>query len=149
MKQTTDKSTVATLWINRAMAALIGALLFFEPALLKWYCVYRYLSPEEQLSITGAFYACAVVSLYALWHLDRLLCSILKSLVFTRENVGRLRRVRWCCALVSLFCAPAAWFYPPLWCLVVIMAFLCIMVNSVCQVMKAAVTIREENDLTI
>lgn len=149
MNRNTDKSTIATLWINRGMAALIGSLLFFEPALLRWYCSFRYLSVEEIYSITGAFYACAVVSLYALWHLDRMLCSILKYEVFTTQNVNRIRRVRWCCALVSLFCAPAAWYYPPLWCLVVIMAFLCIMVNAVCQVMKAAVTIREENELTI
>ena len=69
--------------------------------------------------------------------------------VFTRENVRRIRAVRWCCGGVGLICVPAAFCYYPLVFMVIIMGFLFLVVSVVCQVMDAAVTIREENDLTI
>lgn len=138
-----------TFRINRFMLILVVFLLFFEPTLLKWYCQARYLSPEEQYSVTGAFYASAAAALYALWNLDRLLKNILDGSVFVRDNVRCIRRVCLCCALVALFCAPAALYYPPMIFLTVIMGFLCLVVNVVREVMDAAVTIREENDLTV
>ncbi len=144
-----SKSTRFTFYVNRIVFAGIVALLFLEPRILEFYCRYRYLSENEQLSITGAFYFCAAAALVALWHLDRLLGNILNNQVFTSENVARIRWVRRCCALVSLFCVAPSLYYPPMIFLVVIMGFLCLVVNVVCQVMKAAVSIREENDLTI
>lgn len=142
-------SALLTYRINRFMLFVITLLLFFEPAILRLYCQSRYLSPEEQYSVTGAFYASAVAALYALWNLDRLLKNILGGDVFVRDNVNRIRRVCVCCALVALFCAPASFYYPPMIFLTVIMGFLCLVVNVVREVMDAAVTIREENDLTI
>ena len=44
---------------------------------------------------------------------------------------------------------PAAFFYPPLVFMTVIMAFLALAVSVVKNVMAAAVEIREENDLTV
>lgn len=142
-------SAVVTLWANRIIAGCVIILLFFLPALLRWYCGIRYLSTAEQLAITIAFYCCAAVTLAALWRLDGLLRNILQEQVFIPENVNHLRFVRWCCLAVSVICLPAAFIYYPLIFMVVIMGFLFLTVNVVCQVMKAAVTIREENDLTI
>lgn len=144
-----NRSAAVTLWANRVIAACIVALLFFLPSLLNWYCTIRYLTDTEQLAITAAFYCCAAVTLLALWRLDGLLRNILRQQVFISENVTHLRWVRLCCLSVSLICLPAAFIYYPLIFMVVIMAFLSLAVNVVCQVMKAAVTIREENDLTI
>ena len=145
-----NRSAAWTTWcLNRFMLVVIGVLLVFEPTILRLYCQSRYLSPAEQYSVTGAFYASAVVALYALWSLDRLLKNILRGDVFIADNVLRIRRVCRCCALVALICAPAAWFYPPMIFLTVIMGFLCLVVNVVREVMAAAVAIREENDLTI
>ena len=149
MEKRNLRAAVTTYRINRFMLVCITLLLFLEPTILKLYCQSRYLSPEEQYSVTGAFYASAVAALYALWNLDRLLKNILSGGVFIRDNVRHIRRVCRCCALVSLFCAPAALFYPPMIFLTVIMGFLCLVVNVVREVMDAAVTIREENDLTI
>ena len=86
---------------------------------------------------------------FALWSMDALLRSILKGRVFVRENVRAIRRVCWCCGLVALITAVTSLVYLPLLFLSVIMAFLCLTVSVVCGVMDAAVTIREENDLTI
>lgn len=138
-----------TFYVNRIVFAGITALLFLEPKLLEIYCRYRYLSLNEQFSVTGAFYPCAAAALTALWHLDRMLCRILEGQVFVSENVRRIRWVRLCCACVSLFCIAPSFYYPPMIFLVVIMGFLCLVVNVVCQVFKAAIEIREENDLTI
>jgi hypothetical protein len=81
--------------------------------------------------------------------MEKLLQSILSQSVFTAENVKRIRRIRWCCAGVSLICLPAAFIYLPLFFLVIIMGFLSLVVHVVAQVMAAAVALREENDLTI
>ena len=85
----------------------------------------------------------------ALVWIECLLKNIMKKEIFVVQNLNHIRRIRLCCALVSLISLPASLFYMPLIFLVLIMAFLSLMVNVVCQVFKAAVALREENDLTI
>ena len=137
------------LWTNRILVLLLIGLIFFLPSILRWYCTFRVLTETEQLAITVAYYACVAVVVFALWNVDRLLTNILSARVFTRKNVLRIRRIVRCCALVSLICIPAAFAYMPLIFMVIVMAFLCLMVSVVAEVMNAAVTIREENDLTV
>ena len=144
-----DMSTVITLWINRAVVALMGVLLFALPSLLDWYARYRFLTQQGRVALIIAFYFCAVFIFVALWFMDGLLRSIRKGEVFVRLNVLRIRRIRLCCGIVSLICLPAAVFYTPLIFLAVIMGFLCLAVSVVASVMDAAVAIREENDLTV
>ena len=138
-----------TLWANRAIALLVGALLFVMPALLDWYRTVRQLSDGEGKAILYGFYACAGVILLALWQMDRLLLSIGRGAVFIPENVRRIRNIRLCCLLVGLICVPVALVYYPLLFIVLIMGFLSLVVGVVQQTMAAAVAIREENDLTI
>ena len=141
--------TRLTLWVNRMIALIVAVLLPCLPLLLNWYSNFRTLTQAEYTAILVAFYCCAVVIAVALWNLDKLLRNILKEEVFTRENVSRIRRVRWCCAGISLITLPAAFISLPLFFLVIIMAFLSLVVCVVVRVMDAAVIIREENDLTI
>ena len=138
-----------TLWANRVVALVMAVLLFTLPSLLDWHCQYRMLYQLERLALTIAFYCCALVVFAALWNIDTLLRSIRAGQVFTRENVRRIGRIRWCCAGVALICVPAAFCYYPLVFMVVVMGFLCLVVSVVASVMDAAVTIREENDLTV
>ena len=140
---------VCTLWANRLIALVLAVLLFTLPSLLELYCQVRILDLEERVAIIIAFYCCAAITAFALWHMDGLLRNILKGQVFIRQNVTKIRVLQYCCGLVSLVCLPAAIYYYPLVFVVVIMAFLCLAVSVVTQVMRAAVTIREENDLTI
>jgi hypothetical protein len=144
-----DLHTKIALWVNRGVALLVFALLFFLPAILRWYCSIRMLAQLDPQGIMAAFYCCAAVIFVALWNIERLMKSILALQVFTRENVLRIRRIQWCCGGVSLLCVPASVCYLPLVFLVVIMAFACLMVSVVARVMDKAVAIREENDLTI
>lgn len=149
MKKTNFNSARLTLWANRMIAGILLLLVFTLPMLLEWYCHVRYLSADERWAIMCAFYCCALVTSAALWNMDRLLGNILEQRVFVKENVRRIYALQWCCAGVSAICLPAALIYYPLVFITVIMAFLCLVVSVVRQTMAAAVTIREENDLTI
>ena len=149
MKPNKNLTALISLWVNRAVALLLVALLFLLPAILDWYTGFRFLSETEQLVITVSFYLCVVVIGYALWNVDNLLRSVLADRVFVRKNIQAIRRIQWCCALVALITGVTCFAYLPLIFLVIIMAFLCLMVSVVASVMDAAVSIREENDLTI
>lgn len=142
-------SAVITLWANRVIALTVTALLFFLPGLMDWYANIRLLNPGQEKAIITAFYFCAVVILYALWCMEKLLGNILRQEIFIPQNVVLIQKVCLCCGLVALICLPAGFVYPPLIFLSVIMGFLCLVVNVVCQVIRSAVALREENDLTI
>lgn len=145
-----ETSSRVTLYATRAVAAVMVALLLCFPLLVEQYHQhFRPLLGTERTAIVGAFYACAVPVLLALRHMDRLLRCILRTQLFTAENVGHIRTVRWCCLAVSMICLCAAFGFPPLIFLSTIMAFLSLVVTVVGQVMSAAVEIREENDLTV
>ncbi len=148
MKKQTDLTRM-TLWVNRTIALILAVLLFALPSVLDWYSAHRSLNTQERLAILAAFYVCAVIVFAALWQMDHLLRSVLHKQVFLKENVRRIRIVQWCCAGVSLVCLPAAFIYYPLIFLVVIMGFLCLVVSVICRVMDTAVSLQEENDLTI
>jgi len=138
-----------TLWVNRIIIVLLLALLPSMPWLLNWYNSTRILTPAKYYAILIGFYCCAIVVAPALWKMDKLLRNILREKVFVRENVRLIRFIRGCCAAVSLICLPAGCIYYPLIFMVVIMAFLCLAVSVLVQVMDAAVSLREENELTI
>lgn len=145
-----ETSARITRYAGRAVAVMMGILLPCFPMLVEQY--HQYLRPlldTERTAILGGFYVCALAVFPALWHMDRLLTNILRAELFTTENVSHIRSVRWCCLAVSLICLCAAVGFPALILLSVIMAFLCLAVTVVGQVMKAAVILREENDLTI
>ena len=147
--ETKTRSASLTLWANRALMAVIAALACAMPRLLPWYNCYRPLDEATNMALLIAFYLCVPIALFALYNLEKLLGNILAGDVFIRPNVRIIRRVCGCCMLVSLICLPAAFFYPPLIFFCIVMAFLSPVVNVVRYVFDAAVTIREENDLTI
>ena len=145
-----ETSAKVTLYASRAVAILIAALLTCFPILVEGYHRdFRPLADSERIAIIAAFYVASVAVLLAMWHMDKLLRNILRAELFTTENVSHIRYVRWCCLAVSLICLGAAFGFPSMIFLSVIMAFLGLVVTVVGQVMKAAVEIREENDLTV
>ena len=144
-----NRSAALTLWANRLLMVTVVMLAFGMPAVLRWYNHIRILNDNQNLALLIAFYLCVPIALCALYNLEKLLGNILAGDVFIRPNVSMIRRVCGCCLLVSLICLPAAFFYAPLVFFCIVMAFLCPVVNVVRYVFDAAVTIREENDLTI
>ena len=144
-----ELSAKFTLWCNRIIALIVIALIFFFSRLMDWFEVVRPLGERRITALIIGFYLCVPVVLYALWCIDRLVTNVLKKDVFVEQNVRYIRRLRWCCAGVSLLCIPVAFFYMPLIFMVVIMAFLALVISLVKNVMAAAVELREENELTI
>lgn len=144
-----NRSAALTLWANRLLMLTVVGLACVLPRLLRWYNRIRPLDGDTNMALLIAFYLCVPIALYALYNLEKLLRNILAGEVFIRDNVHMIRRVCGCCLLVSCICLPAACYYAPLIFLCVIMAFLCPVVNVVRYAFDAAVTIREENDLTI
>ena len=144
-----EVSARISLWVNRLLIPVILALCIFLEDLLIWYRDLRQLQWQVCAAIQYGFYLCVPGVLYALWCIEKLLRNVLLENVFVTANVRFLRRIRWCCAWVSLVCLVTGILYPPLLFLAVIMAFLALMVSVVKNVMAAAVELREENDLTI
>ena len=143
-------SARVTLWASRAVAALIAVFLVFFPAMVESYHQnFRPLIQSERYALLGAFYLSAVAVEIAMFHMDRLLRNILREELFTAENVHHIRMVRWCCFAVSVICLFAFFGFPSMIFISTIMAFLALVVTVVGQVMKAAVELREENDLTV
>lgn len=143
-------SAKVTLWASRGVAALIAFFLIFFPGMVESYHQnFRPLADAERYALLGAFYASAVAVELAMFHMDRLLCNILRAELFTAENVSHIRHVRWCCFAVSVICLFAFFGFPSMIFISTIMAFLALVVTVVGQVMKAAVELREENELTI
>ena len=143
-------SARVTLWASRAVAVLIAVFLIFFPAMVEGYHRnFRALSASERYALLGAFYLSAVAVEVAMFHMVKLLSNILREELFTWENVRHIRAVRWCCVAVSLICLVAFFGFPSMIFISTIMAFLALVVTVVGQVMKAAVELREENDLTV
>lgn len=145
-----EKSARVTLYANRGVFAVVVVLLLCFPILVeRYHRHFRALSDSERIAIVAGFYCCALWIVGALWRMDKLLRNILRQKLFIEENVKYIGTVRWCCVAVSLICLCASFGFPPLLFLSVIMAFLSLVVNVVCQVMRSAVELREENDLTV
>jgi hypothetical protein len=143
-------SAKVTLFASRFVAVLIGFFLIFFPGMVESYHRdFRPLSNSERYALLGAFYLSAVAVELAMYHMDRLLRNILRGSLFTSENVSHIRYVRWCCFWVSIVCLFAFFGFPSMIFISTIMAFLALVVTVVGQVMKAAVELREESDLTI
>ena len=147
--KTAFSSIRLTLLFNRVAAVLAAVLIPLLPSFLRLYADLRSLDHNQFLAVLIGYYCCVPVVELALWHLDGLLRNILKEQVFTRENVRRIRIIRWCCFGISLLCLPVAFIYCPLLFMVVIMGFLSLVISVLVKVMNAAVTIQEENELTI
>lgn len=128
---------------------LVALLCVCVPGAARWFIERRFLRPEAVKAMVIAFYPCAASSVTAFVLMLKLLNNIIAGKVFIRTNVQLIKGIAVCCALVSLICLPAGFFYLGLFFVTLIMAFLCLVVCVVGSLMSAAVELREENDLTI
>lgn len=138
--------TLAVTWIAMAVSVLIALGL---PWILVLNSVVRTILRHEAIAIQLGYYCCLPFILLALWKVRRLLRNIQKEEVFTGENVKLLAAIRNCCACIFAVCLVAGCFFFPLFLIVAIVGFLSLMMQVLKQVMAQAVTLREENDLTV
>lgn len=145
----TQTAARITQWANRLVFLVLVVSTVFLQQILQWYSQFRTLTAGEGIGIMVGYYCCVPVVTFGLWNMERILANILAEKVFVRENVHRVSLVRWCCGIVSLICVFATICYLPLIFVTIIMAFLCLVISVLVCAMDAAVTLQEENDLTI
>ena len=144
----------------------LGICIFFLVALLalaatfpmffRWlYVSYHGLNETSEIvranvkTVTRAFYCCVPFALAALYALIRLMLGVISERVFEQRTVTYLRLLFWCCAAVFLVTGGFGFRYVPLWIVALAMAVVGVLVRVVMNVMRSAVELREENDLTI
>lgn len=138
---------------------LCGALLFFVcfgPWVFEIYMTkYRgFLPTGEALAMlktvfAAAFYPSAAFAAIILYSLLKLLFNIKQEKIFITENITLLRVVSWCCLVIMLITFVGGMFYMPFIFVALAGGFVGLMLRVLMNVMRSAVELREENDLTI
>lgn len=150
------RSVTLSLWVCFLVSAVLIAGLFVGPWAVKmWLHHYRGLKENGAVMLRmltlfkACFYPCAGLGLVTLYSLIRLLLNIKKDSIFIMPNVQYLRRISWCCIVVSLITLVAGVFYIPYVFISVAAGFMGLMLRVVKNVMENAVQLKEENELTI
>ena len=138
------------------IAVILMAGLFAGPWTVKmWFHIYRGWSENGEAMtrmiklFMVCFYPCACLGFVTLYSLIRLLLNIKQDAIFITPNVRYLRRISWCCIVVSLITLAAGVIYLPYLFICVAAGFVGLMLRVVKNVMESAVQIKEENELTI
>lgn len=107
---------------------------------------------EQCVWLFVLFYLCSVPAWCALWGLWSILANLSKGVVFAAENVRHMRRVSWCCFVVSVLCVLGAFTVgSPLLELVLAgaAAFMGLIVRIVKNAFEQAISMKDELDFTI
>ena len=149
-------SVTLSLAVCYALCVVLTAGLFMGPWVVKmWFTVYRGwnqqgVAMERMLTeFVICFYPCAMLGYVTLYSLIRLLRNIQKDDIFVTPNVRYLRRISWCCLIVSVITFVAGVFYLPYLFIAFAAGFVGLMLRVVKNVMENAVQLKEENELTI
>ena len=150
------RSVTLSLGVCYLVTAVLAAGLFAGPwAVEVWFRLYRgWEENSEGLArmltlFKACFYPCACLGFVTLYSLIRLLLNIKKDSIFIMPNVKYLRRISWCCIIVSLITLAAGVLYIPYVFVSIAAGFMGLMLRVVKNVMENAVQLREENELTI
>lgn len=117
--------------------------------LADWYVEWRNIAPILKTVIPVAFWICAVPALIALVGLLMLLRNIMKERIFHTVNSRIMTAICWCCIAVAFVTAVGTYWYMPFIFVTAAMIFICLIVSVVRGCFNAAITLREEHDLTI
>ena len=152
----TKTSAIISLVICALSSILLVVWLFTFPWFFNWfYTIYHGLGSEYTQTNTvikiviPTFYACAPFAACALYMLIRLLLNIINEVIFIASNVKYLKWISYACYAVMLITVITGIFYIPL----LVIGFATGIVGTLLRVVKdlmdSAVTIKEENDMTI
>lgn len=150
------QSVTLSLGVCYLVVAVLTAGLFVGPwAVEMWFRIYRGWAENTEAMARMltlfkiCFYPCAGLGFVTLYSLIRLLLNIKKDSIFVVPNVKYLRRISWCCIIVSLITLAAGVFYIPYVFVSIAAGFMGLMLRVVKNVMENAVQLKEENELTI
>jgi len=138
---------------------LAAALLLFIVAghwIFEFYMTaYRGFTPDgdaiKMLKTVFAFcfYPSSIFAGAIIYVLLRLLFNIKNDKVFIDRNVTYLRVVSWCCFVIAIITFAGGFFYMPFMFIALGGGFVGMLLWVLKNVMQSAVSLREENDLTI
>lgn len=153
------KSTVSvkiSIGVCFVLAGLLLILLIFGPIIFEAYMViYRGFLPDGAAinmlkKVFGfCFYPSAIFASVILYDILKLLFNIKSGEIFINENVKHLKRVSYCCFVISLITFIGAFFYMPFGFVAMAAGFVGLLLRVLKNVMQSAVEISQENDLTI
>lgn len=150
------KSVKLSMVICYALAVVLAALVFLGPWVFEMYMTaYRgFLAEGEALKMLKTvfgwcFYPSAVFAAVIIYSLIRLLHNISADKIFIKQNANYLRTVSWCCFAIGAITFVGGFFYMPFMFVALAGGFVGMLLRVLKNVMRSAVEIREENDLTI
>ena len=103
----------------------------------------------KYVAFISSYYPSAVLGIFAVISLIKMLFRIKNGNPFCKENVKSLKFISWCCFIVALITFLGSFFYLPLIIVTVAAGFFGLILRVVKNVIQSAVELREENDLTI
>lgn len=132
-----SKSLVLTAWWIRAALVLWLGIAVGLPFFLR------------EPAILVLFYLIFVPVLAALYGLNKMLRNIQRGVVFAAMNVSCLRLVSWACFFAAVFLLVAACLWPMLVLAAGGIGFLGLFVRVIKNMLAEAISLKQENDLTI
>lgn len=150
------KSVNVSIVVCITLAVLLTVLVFLGPMLFELYLIaYRGFTPMGEAltriktTFVCCFYTSAVFAGIILYSLLKLLFNIKKGDTFTKANVTYLRIVSWCCFIIGVITFIGGFFYMPFILAAFAGGFIGMLLHVLKNVMRSAVEIKEENELTI
>ncbi len=104
---------------------------------------------HEVAVLIGCIYIGSASGYYMLFCLYRLLINIETGVIFTVDNIRNLRRVSWCCSIVSIICFIGGIFWISLIFIAVAAGFVAMVVRVVKNVFERALELKSELDSVV
>ena len=150
MNWTNNKS----LTLSRVFVAVFAVLLFALDIgcywLARWFFVgIRGTSLLHAALLMVSVYCGSVFAWICLRQLWRLLGNIRGGAIFTKENVGCMRTISWCCVWAAAVCLVSTAYYLPFIFVAIAAGFMALIVRIVKNAFQQAIVMKDELDLTI
>lgn len=146
---TSKRSLKLSIFMLYAAALALIFMIIAAPSLLSWYVHAAGRTKIHFYILCSVFYCCCPLFFGILFFLNKLLRNIRAEKVFINQNTDYLRYLSWLCfGLVPLTLVGGV-FFPVLFLISIIVAFIGLLVRVVKNIMAAACELKDENDLTI
>ena len=149
MFRISDKCSVR---ISYALAVVFLAAVAIAACAMPWLAFYMIHMPKEQPHVTAVFvliYAILMAAGTAGALMLRLLRLVEQGDVFTDGSVSCLRGVSWCCIAAGVLFALLGLYFPLALAVAFVAVFVGLCLRVVKNVLREAVVIKSENDLTV
>lgn len=150
MKWNNEKSITLTKACIGIFAVVYIAVLVSCPWLMKRFTTYSFSARgKDTFFFMATVYAAAVPLGVILWNVYRLVAEIGREIIFTQENIRRLRLMSWMCFSVTFICLISMGYYILYIVIAGCAAFIGLLLRVIKNVFVRAKEIKEENDYTI